>query len=152
MELACKGRITSKELEKLYDGHISNESILCTDSHKSYIQFANDLSLEHKRIKRGKHKEGLYHIQHINALHSNLKKWMNRFNGVATKYISNYIKWFKWLQIFNTDKEIIKAKNFIVQSNVAHSYIKVKDLKYREPIYIYIACVIFCKLCYNKCY
>ena len=77
MELACKGRITSKELEKLYDGHISNESILCTDSHKSYIQFTNDLSLEHKRIKRGKHKEGLYHIQHINALHSNLKKWMN---------------------------------------------------------------------------
>ncbi|KIL09754.1 hypothetical protein SR42_00380 [Clostridium botulinum] len=48
-------------------------------------------------------------------------------DGVATKYISNYIKWFKWLQIFNTDKEIIKAKNFIVQSNVAHSYIKIKD-------------------------
>ena len=57
MELACKGRITSHELEKLYDGHISNESILCTDSHESYIQFANDLSLEHKRIKRCKHKK-----------------------------------------------------------------------------------------------
>ena len=55
MELACKGRITSNELEKLYDGHIANGSILCTDSHKSYMQFANDLSLEHKRIKRGKH-------------------------------------------------------------------------------------------------
>ena len=26
-------------------------------------------------------------------------------------------------------KEIIKAKNFMVQSNVAHSYIKIKDLK-----------------------
>lgn len=38
---------------------------------------ANDLSLEHNRIKRGKHKEGSYHIQHINALHSDLKKWMN---------------------------------------------------------------------------
>lgn len=36
--------------------------------------------------KRDKHKEGLYHIQQINALHSNLKRWMNRFNGVATKY------------------------------------------------------------------
>lgn len=97
MELACKGRITSNELQKLYDGHIANGSILCTDSHKSYMQFANDLSLEHKRIKRGKHKEGLYHIQHINAIHSKLKKWMNRFNGVATKYINNYIKWFKYL-------------------------------------------------------
>ena len=62
---------------------------------------------------------------------------MNRFNGVATKYLSNYIKWFKWLQIFYTDKEIIKVKNFIVQSNVAHSYIKIKDLKIREPMYVY---------------
>ncbi len=85
-------------LEKLYDGHMANGSMLCTDSHKSYIQ-------------------------HINALHSNLKKWMNRFNGVATKYISNYIKLFKWLQVF--DKDIIKARNFIVQSNVAYSYTKV---------------------------
>lgn len=65
-----------------------------------------------------------------------LKKWMNRFNGVATKYISNYIKWFKWLQIFDTDKEIIKAKNFMFQSNVTHSYIKIKDLKNREPMYV----------------
>ena len=47
--------------------------------------------------KKRKHKEGLYHIQHINDFHSNLKKWMNRFNGVATKYISNYIKRFKYL-------------------------------------------------------
>lgn len=39
--------------------------------------------------KNGKYKEGIYHIQHINAVHSKLKKWMNRFNGVATKYINN---------------------------------------------------------------
>jgi len=61
---------------------------------------------------------------------------MNRFNGVATKYISNYIKWFKSLQVFDKDKDIIKAKNFIVQSNVAYSYTKVKDLKNREPMYV----------------
>ncbi len=66
-----------------------------------------------------------------------LKKWMNRFNGVATKYLSNYVKWFKWLQIFDTDKEIIKAKNFIVQSNVAQSYCKVRDLKNRKPMYVW---------------
>ena len=61
---------------------------------------------------------------------------MNRFNGVATKYISNYIKWFKSLQIFYIDKEIIKAKNFMIQSNVTHSYIKVKDLKNIESMYV----------------
>lgn len=66
-----------------------NDPILCTDSHESYIQFANDLSLKHELIKIGKHKEGLYNIQPLNVLHTNLKKWMNRFNGVTTKYISS---------------------------------------------------------------
>lgn len=38
--------------------------------------------------------------------------------------------------VIEADKEIINAKNFIVQSNVAHSYIKIKDLKNREPMHV----------------
>lgn len=63
-------------------------------------------------IKIGHYKEGLYPIQHINALHSKLKKWMKDFNDVATKYLSNYLYWFKWLQFFNKDKEIQKVRIF----------------------------------------
>ena len=131
IEPLCKGRMTYKELENLYKGHIGENSILCTDSHKSYIRFATDFNLNHKRIKTGKHKEDIYHIQHINNLHSNLKRWMRRFNGVASKYISNYMHWFKWLRIFESDKDSIKTKNFIVQSNVVCAYTKVKDFKLR---------------------
>ena len=131
IEPLCKGRMTHKELENLYKGHIGENSILCTDSHKSYIRFATDFNLDHKRIKTGKHKEDIYHIQHINNLHSNLKRWMRRFNGVASKYISNYMHWFKWLRIFESDKDSIKTKNFIVQSNVVCAYTKVKDFKLR---------------------
>ena len=133
IEPLCKGRMTHNELERLYKGHIGESSILCTDSHKSYIKFAIDFNLDHKRIKTGKHKEGIYHIQHINSLHSNLKKWMGRFNGVASKYISNYMQWFKWLRLFETDRDSIKTKNFIVQSNVVYSYTKIKDFKLRTP-------------------
>lgn len=89
IELLCTGRVTANELERLYSNRIGEHSILCTDSHKSYIQFAIDMKLDHKRIKRGRHKEDIYHINHINSLHSNLKKWMARFNGVATKYLEN---------------------------------------------------------------
>lgn len=74
MELLCTGRMTAKELEKLYTGRIGDDTLLCTNSHKSYIQIATDMGLEHKRIKRGKHKEDIYHIQNINAIHSNLKR------------------------------------------------------------------------------
>lgn len=47
---------------------IDNEAIFCTDSYKSYIQFAQNLDIELQQINRGRHKEGIYHIQHINAI------------------------------------------------------------------------------------
>lgn len=31
--------------------------------------------------------EKVFHIQNVNAYHSRLKAWMDRFNGVATKYL-----------------------------------------------------------------
>ncbi|MCY6354809.1 IS1595 family transposase [Clostridium sp. ZS2-4] len=136
IELICKGRMTHKELKKLYDGHIGESSILCTDSHKSYIQFAKDFDLDHKRIKRGRHKEGVYHIQHINSLHSKLKKWMYKFHGVSTKFLKNYLYWFKWLQFFDEDKELIKSKNFLVHSNSKFVKVKIDDFKTREPVFI----------------
>lgn len=123
-------------MELLCTGHIGKDTILCTDSHKSYIQFTSDMNLEHKRIKRGKHKEDIYHIQHINAIHSNLKRWMNRFNGVATKYLNSYIKWFKWLYIFNSEKDTVKTKNFIVQSNISYNYTTINAFKTRQPIFL----------------
>jgi len=136
IELLCTGRVTANELERLYENRIGEHSILCTDSHKSYIQFATDMELEHKRIKRGRHKEDIYHINHINSLHSNLKKWMAKFNGVATKYLANYMKWHKWINSFSTDKEIVRMKNLIVHSNIAHSYTMVKEFKVRAPIFV----------------
>ena len=110
--------MTHKELERLYKGHIGEGSILCTDSHKSYVKFATDFNLDHKRIKIGKHKEGIYH------------------NGVSSKYVSNYMQWFKWLRVFETDRDSIKTKNFIVQSNVTYAYTKIKDFKLRVPEFI----------------
>lgn len=128
--------MTSKELERLYSDHIGENSIFCTDSHKGYMQFAIDMGLEHKRIKKGKHKEDLHHIQHINAIHSNLKRWIRKFNGVATKYISNYLKWFKWLNTFSTDKDAVKTKNFIVQSNIPYNYTTIKEFPNRQPKFV----------------
>ena len=133
IELLCTGRVTANELERLYSNRIGEHSILCTDSNKSYIQFAIDMNLDHKRIKRGRHKED---INHINSLHSNLKKWMARFNGVARKYLENYLKWHKWINTFSTEKDIVRTKNLIVHGNIAHSYTMVKEFKIRKPIFV----------------
>ncbi len=61
---------------------------------------------------------------------------MYRFNGVATKYLANYMYWFKCLEIFNTEKDTIKSKNLLVQSHTSHTDTKLKDFRVRKPIYV----------------
>ncbi|WP_278320123.1 hypothetical protein [Haloimpatiens massiliensis] len=41
--------------------------------------------------------------------------------------------WFKWLEIFNTDKDTIKSKKLLIQS---HIHTKLKDFNVREVIYV----------------
>lgn len=43
---------------------------------------------------------------------------------------------FKWLQLFETDKEVVEIKNFIVQCNVAHAYAKISGFKEGELIFV----------------
>lgn len=58
------------------------------------------------------------------------------FNGVAIKYLENYLKWHKWINTFGTEKDIVRTKSLIVHSNIAHSYTMVKEFKTRVPIFV----------------
>lgn len=43
-------------------------------------------------------RELIYFLQsRTNSYHSRLKEWMDRINGVATKYLQNYLAWFRYL-------------------------------------------------------
>jgi hypothetical protein len=58
--------------------------------------------LQHEAInvRKGVYtKKGIYHIQHVNEYHTRLKKWMNRFQGVATKYLDNYLFCHRFLEL-----------------------------------------------------
>ncbi len=68
--------------------------------------------------------------------HSNLKVWMYRFKGVASKFLSNYMAWHKWLQNFNDEKEIIRTKNLIIHSVVPFVDTRIISYQGREPIFI----------------
>ena len=82
------------------EGHISANSTLCTDSAHGYATLSEELHLNHIRIESGKRKKDIYHIQHINSLHSRLKAFMSDFKGVATKHLQNYLDCCKFLEMF----------------------------------------------------
>lgn len=44
--------------------------------------------------------------------------------------------WLKWLQLFETDKKVVKIKNFLAQYNVAPDYMKITGFKERGPVFV----------------
>lgn len=93
--IAGTGSVSGKWLKSHFRQHISSDSVLITDGAASFTSFCSKLEVKHKVIinKEGMRVQGPYHIQNVNSYHSSLKNWMRRFNGVATKYLNNYLSW-----------------------------------------------------------
>ncbi|MCD8508869.1 MAG: IS1595 family transposase [Bacillus sp. (in: Bacteria)] len=98
---AGTGRVRAEEIDAVIGDYIDPSSLLCTDTATNYKKFALIKELKHETInlsKEGYVKKGIYHLQHVNSYHKRLKDWMQRFQGVATKYLDNYLYWFNFLQ------------------------------------------------------
>ena len=106
LEVSGFGRIGKDDITKAIGDRIIKQTILCTDGHVSFKSFAIENNLEHHVLKASIKefvKEGKFHIQHINSLHSRLKKWINEdLFGVASKYLQNYLSWFKFMEEYKT--------------------------------------------------
>lgn len=76
-------------------------ALLCMDGDAALIAFARREEIEYELIiaSRGEHvHEKVLHIQNVNGYASRFKKWLARFNGVATKYLQNYLGWCRMLE------------------------------------------------------
>jgi hypothetical protein len=58
----------------------------------------------------------VYHIQNVNNYHSRLKRWIDRFNGVATKYLQHYLAWFRYLDSKEYENTTSNKKSMLVTS------------------------------------
>jgi len=95
--VAGRGRISAKDIEQIFEEHIEKNTTLCTDAHPSFKAFAkaNKIKFVQLNISKGRRViRKKYHIQNVNNAHTYIKKWMARFNGVATKYLQNYMNWY----------------------------------------------------------
>ena len=45
------------------------------------------------------------HIQHVNAMHQQIRKFLIPYNGVSSKYLENYIALFVWLKSIGLTKQ-----------------------------------------------
>lgn len=97
-----KGPITYKALEGFLGAHVASAQTLCADAAGAYRRFTRDHGLELQELNASKGirvKKGIYHIQHVNGHHHRLKEWLEPFHGVATRWLDNYLAWFRFVDV-----------------------------------------------------
>ncbi|MCK9288592.1 MAG: IS1595 family transposase [Sphaerochaetaceae bacterium] len=92
-QIANLGRASVRSISSVFGGRISPDAVLCTDKHNAYVGFAEREGINLLQLKSTQRVSGTLGIQHINGYYSQLKTFMERFHGVATKYLNNYLVW-----------------------------------------------------------
>jgi transposase-like protein len=96
------GRSDKVQLTAALAPVLAPDVVLCTDGSSAMAAAAHQIGVEHHALNMtsGTRTRGPWHIQNVNAYHGRLKAWMQRFRGVATKYLASYLGWFRALDRF----------------------------------------------------
>ena len=93
------GQMSKAQMNSALQPVLAKDALLVSDGNPTYRYFAQDAGISHDAINlsAGLRVNGAVHIQNVNAYHGRLKQWLNRFHGVATHYLDNYLGWFRCL-------------------------------------------------------
>ena len=83
---------------------LATDAILCTDGGRALGAAAREMGVTHRPVNLAQGVRviaGVYHVQNVNAYDSRLKEWMNRFHGVATCHLANYLGWRRLIERCN---------------------------------------------------
>lgn len=121
-----------------------NNATILTDSAKSAIKYFANNGYKHivfvSNISKNQNahkpevRDGL-HIQHVNAMHHHIRNFLRPYQGVSSKYLSNYIALYVWLKTV----KCTKARKTIEQISVTRAaspdcYISGKELSKRPAV------------------
>ena len=83
-----RAKPSSEELRQVFEGHIADNTVLCTDGLRSYgiLESITDCAV----IDVNKESSELFNLNTVNSMHSYIKETYNQYRGVATKYINRY--------------------------------------------------------------
>lgn len=109
--------IDAEHLEAALKPVLGKDTLLCTDGSKAFKAMAKGAGIAHQalNIKAGvRVKERIFHIQNVNAYDSRLKGWMQRFNGVATRYLDSYLGWRRFFE--RHKEEATNPKSWLIEA------------------------------------
>lgn len=106
-------RLSKKDIEKVFEGKLADNTTLITDKHHSYKAFAKDNpSIKHKSLLAKDHvdkKDKTIHLQSVNNTHKQVRDFLKPFNGVSSKYLQNYLNWYAYMDKIRNSKTMLKT-------------------------------------------
>jgi transposase-like protein len=72
----------------------NNDILFCSQKKEFYSKITKRLKISYGRVGA---KSKIIHINNVTSYKEGLHDWMSRFCGVATKYLSNYLAWYREL-------------------------------------------------------
>lgn len=93
-QLAGCGSLSKKRARLALGDVVKENSHINTDLASAYDGLFEQLGATHTAWDA---KEDRGELSPINSIHSRTKRFMRRFNGVASKYLSRYLSWMFWL-------------------------------------------------------
>ena len=90
-----KGPVSKAQLHECLPSVLDEDVLLVSDANASYRYFAQEEGISHEAVNlsAGTRVKGAFHVQNVNAYHSRLRQWIDRFHGLATHYLPNYLGW-----------------------------------------------------------
>lgn len=84
--------LNKDQVIKVYSNHINENSILCTDGLFVYRALAREKKMTHfAYASQSKEKRGIHHINHINYVHKKIREYINKYSGISSKYLNEYL-------------------------------------------------------------
>ncbi|MCM1992398.1 IS1595 family transposase [Oceanirhabdus seepicola] len=153
---ACNRRVDKRLLGNIFYGKILCGTILCTEGNRHYHQFAQEMELTLGRGCTGDDNEE-YHIGNLMGMKREIINWLSSFNGVSSKYLTNYLYWYRWMKgkklyngkaggcndVSNYDGNVgtcnddhSAAKSMFLESHTKYTGMIIMKFKERKPIYV----------------
>ena len=108
-----RGPVSLAELDQCLGPVLAPDAWLISDGAAAYRAFAKHRGIRHEAInlRAGERARGAVHLNHVNGWHSRFKRWLARFNGVASRYLAHYSGWRRVLDVGSpaTPHQLLKA-------------------------------------------
>lgn len=139
------GFMDNSMLNTTLGSHVDREhAFMLVDQYKVTLKYLQDHNYEHLALasntseRTHAHKAEIVddkHLQHVNAMHSHIRRFLSKYCGVSSKYLENYISLFIWLQTVKGYKSLKRQDSASVgRAAMPDCYISRRALEARPAI------------------